>query len=498
VWNNCNLDGFLEQVMRHRFSALLVLSTVFLGAQTTVVKPRVLDEVLTNPGIGFTTFQRFNGDSLNVGTNWTEGLPIEYQQPKTMRDPGYPATTIAYFRIYWKFLEPEKGKYRWEMMDRALDTAHRRGQRLMVRIAPHGTGAAEDVPEWYRKETGEALRTERLKTSWQSKKEKWMVDPENPAYAQYFGAFVRKFAERYDGHPDMELVDISILAAWGEGAGSELLTEPTRRALIDAYMEGFHRTPLVTQLSDPATVRYTLSRARNFGAKGDLSAPVVGWRADCLGDMGGFSKTSNLMTDYYPEHIVALGLTDAWKEAPVTMESCWVMQKWKDDGWSLKEIMDQAIKWHVSSFNNKSSAVPEPWWPQVNDWLKHMGYRFALRRFEFTSSVDRTRRLSYSSWWENLGNAPLYQPFVVTLRLKQGSTEIFLPLDGDPRAWMPGDTLLNDSVFLPNEIRDGQFELSLALTDPAGRTPRIRLASEGSAADGWLPLGKVQVNTAAK
>ncbi len=130
-------------------------------AGTTVVKPAVSDAVLNNPGIGFTTFQRFNGDSLNPGTAWTEGMPIEYQSPKTLRDPGYPATTIAYFRIYWRFLEPKQGQYDWSLIDKALATAHSRHQTLMLRVAPHGTRDTEDVPAWYRQQAGETLRADR-------------------------------------------------------------------------------------------------------------------------------------------------------------------------------------------------------------------------------------------------------------------------------------------------------------------------------------------------
>ncbi len=47
--------------------------------ETVLVRPSEIDDVLTNPGIGFTTFQRFNGDTLNTGQGWTEGLPIVYQ-----------------------------------------------------------------------------------------------------------------------------------------------------------------------------------------------------------------------------------------------------------------------------------------------------------------------------------------------------------------------------------------------------------------------------------
>ena len=35
--------------------------------------------MLTNPGMGFMTFQRFNGDALNEGAVTTEGRPIVHQ-----------------------------------------------------------------------------------------------------------------------------------------------------------------------------------------------------------------------------------------------------------------------------------------------------------------------------------------------------------------------------------------------------------------------------------
>ena len=50
-----------------------------LAQEMIYVRPAEIDDVLTNPGIGFMTFQRFNGDELNEGMGWTEGFPIEYQ-----------------------------------------------------------------------------------------------------------------------------------------------------------------------------------------------------------------------------------------------------------------------------------------------------------------------------------------------------------------------------------------------------------------------------------
>ncbi len=67
--------------MFHRmiFLATLVLVTasgVYAQAETVVVRPVESEELLVNPGMGITTFQRFNGQELNAGLSWSEANPI--------------------------------------------------------------------------------------------------------------------------------------------------------------------------------------------------------------------------------------------------------------------------------------------------------------------------------------------------------------------------------------------------------------------------------------
>jgi len=487
----------------------------------TVVKPTEIDEVLNNPGIGFMTFQRFNGDALNEGTGWTEGNPIVYQEfHGSLANKDYPPTSIAYFRIYWRFIEPEKGQFRWDLIDKALETARQRGQTLMLRIAPYGTAKENDVPEWYRKQTGEAFPSG-LHGGWQATTEKWATNPENPAYTREFGGMIRQLGERYDGNPDLELVDIATVGAWGEGAGSELLSTATRESLLDSYLDSFHKTPLVLQPGDKRMVAYTMSRARRGeggnalalasgpGLSGSVvQGPPVGWRADCLGDMGGFSPTENIMTDIYPQAIVGLGLSDAWKTAPVSMEACWVMQHWKNNGWNLKYIMDQSIKWHMSSFNAKSSPVPAEWDAEVKNWLNRMGYRFVLRRFAYSSVIGVNRKLQFTSWWENKGNAPAYRGYRLALRLRPNALQpdasrgngesTVLVTDANIRSWMPGDSLYDDAVFLPPTLEDGDYKIDLALLDPLTNQPKIKLAIAGAEPDGWYAMGTIKVQIKAQ
>ena len=87
------------------------------------------------------------GTALNEGLKWTEGFPIEYQPfTGSLTNRDHPATSIAYFRVYWKFVEPEPGCIagsfstgRWRWRGSAAS-------RSCCRIAPYGTGADNDVP----------------------------------------------------------------------------------------------------------------------------------------------------------------------------------------------------------------------------------------------------------------------------------------------------------------------------------------------------------------
>jgi hypothetical protein len=463
-----------------RFCALLTACILLLAAapvpaqDTVVIRPREIDDVLVNPGIGFMTFQRFNGDKLNEGTKWTEGYPIEYQEYKgSLENKDHPMTSMAYFRIYWKFIEPEQGKYKWELIDTALKTARNRKQTLLLRIAPYGTEATNDVPDWYRAMAGD--ETGKLPVR------KWRTNPEDPRYVRHFGGMIRELGGRYDAHPDLESVDLSIVGAWGEGDSSNLLSQGTRQALIDCYVETFRRTPLLMLLTDEKTNGYALSRR------------AVGWRVDCLGDMGGFSPTWSHMTDYYPEGIIRFGARDAWKQAPVSFEVCWVMQHWKDKGWDVDYIIDQSLKWHISSFNSKSSPVPAEWKPNVDRWLKKMGYRFVLRKFAFPAAVKSPGVFPIDSWWENKGVAPCYRRYPVAVRISGGKVSTVLTTSADITSWMPGDSLFDERLTLPAGIPPGEYDLDIALLDPASMEPRVNLAIAGRKVDGWYTLGKIKV-----
>jgi len=175
------------------------------------------------------------------------------------------------------------------------------------------------------------------------------------------------------------------------------------------------------------------------------------------------------------------------------MEACGVLQSWKRNGWDVDYTIDQSLKWHISSFNAKSSAVPAEWWPQINRWLNKMGYRFVLRKFTYPASLKANDKLSFTSWWENKGVAPCYKRYPVAIRLSNEKRKEVLLTGADIRKWLPGDSLYDDAVFVPANMPEGEYELGIALLDPISGQPKVKLAIAGMGKDGWYNLGKIRI-----
>ena len=113
--------------------ALVVSLFVEAAAQTelVVVRPEPIDEVLVNPGMGITTFQRFNGQPLNQGLRWSEEGPTS-KHSEASAPAVFPDTSIAYCRWFWNELQPAANRIRWEIIDTTLEEARQHHQSYQV------------------------------------------------------------------------------------------------------------------------------------------------------------------------------------------------------------------------------------------------------------------------------------------------------------------------------------------------------------------------------
>jgi len=222
----------------------------------------------------------------------------------------------------------------------------------------------------------------------------------------------------------------------------------------------------------------------------------LGWRADCLGDMGGFSKTWNHMNDFYLQQLEKTGARAAWKAAPVAFETCWDMRKWKEAGWDIPFIFNYALHCHASYVNNKSAPLPEGARPEVERFLRRLGYRLVIRSVQHEVNVRRMHKAAVAIQWENVGVAPPYRDYRVALRLspadRPGEASIVVT-DLSVRGWLPGTHSTEASFELPPTRRAGRYELAIGVVDPGHDRPAVRLAVVGRDADGWYPVSHFEV-----
>jgi len=453
------------------------------------VRPKESFAYLGNPHKGTATFQRFNGDPLYERNTWSDrDGPLEFKPfDGNLKNPRYPDTTISYCRWIWSVMEPEKGRYRWDVIEGALEAARVRGQTLQVRMQPY---AGDDLPQWFWDLGG---------VRQQKPTEYKFCEPDinHPLYIKHWADFIRAFGRRYDGHPDLESFDIAFGGPWGERGGNA--NKETSKTIVDVYLRSFRKTQLVSMIG-----AHGLKYAATTGRR-------IGWRADCFGDVGeeggfdnyapGFDNEGPLapgqrwghMYNAYPREIFEGSVQDAWKQAPVTLETCWTVGHWYEHGWDIDWIIEQGYRYHVSVFMPKSCYIPDEWMPKIEEFNRRMGYQYALRQMVVPIELKVGYPIKVEVWIDNVACAPIYRAYRFAYRFRQNGREGIVQSKQDLRGWLPGYVWFSDRVTPPAWLKPGAAKVDVGIVDPASGKPRVRLAIENVREDGWHPMAIVGV-----
>jgi hypothetical protein len=453
------------------------------GGLATVV-PKETDEILANPGMGWETFHRTANDDKNL--------------------PAWLPSTIHYARWGWNVLEPEQGRIDYGFLDGVLKETHEAGQKLAFRAMCCSSYPRRPYhPEWLQDIGGKVVVTRYGDVP--ELEVPVLDDP--PVLAAHLD-FIKSLGARYDGHPDIDHVDLGSVGWWGEWHMSQSTNAPmptpeTQKKIVDAYLAAFQKTPLVMLIGGGDMLKYAVEKG-------------AGWRADCLGDMGGFSKTWCHMRMAYPQRLPQADAVDAWKTAPVAWETCWDMRKWVDEGWSLRFIFNYALALHGSVINNKSAPLPEGKniQPEVERFLRRLGYRLVLKELIHPKQAKPGELLKIAMKWQNTGSAPCYRPYRIAYRLSNddGDTTTIVGLETVDQ-WMPGEievftedffeqpadlppgptNEVAETIPLPDDLPSGTFTLSIAVVGEHNTEPIVQLGIKGRGKDGWYPLSTITI-----
>ena len=448
------------------------------------VEPEPTDAILANPGMGWQTFHRTAKQDKNL--------------------PDWIPSTVHYARWGWGELEPEPGRLAEDFLDGVLDQSRQSGQQLAFRVMCASTTKDRPYhPRWIARVGGKEI------TCRHSGEGPFVVpDLDDPIVLKHHLDFIRRLGRRYDGHPDLDHVDLGSVGWWGEwhmsGSDAKMPSPETQRTIVETYLESFRKTPLLMLVGGGEMLTLATSRG-------------AGWRADCLGDLGGFSKNWCHMRKGYPFWIRQAGIENAWRSAPVAWETCWDMRKWVAEGWSLRFIFNYALALHGSYINNKSAPLPEgaEVRAELERFLRRLGYRLELIELHHPAEAVPGGELAVAMKWRNTGSAPCYRPYRIALRLTdsagkphyvvlRAAVDRFLPGSIDlftdeffrePADLPPGKAVsVSETIRLPEGLAPGECRLAVgvvAAENPA--RPVVRLGIAPRDEDGWYPLSRFEL-----
>ncbi len=411
--------------------------------------------------------------------------------------PGFPGLNDIYLRLAWSYLEPEEGRYNWILLDSIIDRWVKWGHTISFRITCKETEIVFATPEWVKKAGAKGEFIHHPELSLQA----WAPDYGDPVFLSKLEQFHRAFAERYDGKPWIEYIDIGSIGEWGEGhtafSGWKDVPVEVVKKHIDLYRRCYKKSLLM--LSDD----YIGQRDTDDGSDYEIYKYALEQKLGFRDDSGNVLWYKFL--GFGPSCIRSPEIFNRiYRFLPVVLESDHYGDALKNGMWGDGSGFEKAIHETHATF------IGFHYYP--TEWLKG-NYDLACRLEnlcgywyfpKFAMLPDTLRRGSPNNYirltWENHGVAPAYRQYKIFLRLvnrETGSTFTQELAGSDNRTWMPCEIVAEQSPLnIGKAIQVGKYDLLLGMMDDCGfhdRNIQLALKKERETEPGWYKLGEILI-----
>jgi len=417
---------------------------------------------------------------LNPGKGWMLMMPGAGPE----QFANWPWVSMVYYRVDWKTLEPQEGKFNWgaDCWEGDFKRWTAKGYPVGLDVMccnPHSDDAWSS-PKWlhdlgcrgqfYRRDSGDPMAHGKVM-------DRWEPDYDDPLFKEKLANFLAAFAARYDDDPDVDFVTLRSYAPWGEWWGLET-SEETLNWMVDLHLSLFRKTPLLIPVSNWKRWEPVIKPAvrKGIGIRKDgLGGPVEPMESE-LCDLA--SHRAQVILEFYGprDYLIARGWDRLFDK-----EECIY-------GWRASRVnmgfVGQARQWveHEPDFLDRAA--------------KKMGYHFRIREANFDERVARGGKFRFGAWWKNEGVAPYNRSGALLLILRDGQgreTIIHEDTAFPNRIWPIGHHRSEYEIDLPAALAPGEYALLVAMEDRfKGRANIIRLAHEDDER-GRVDLGRVTV-----
>ncbi len=248
----------------------------FDTASTVYYRTEASGKAVSNPHKGF-VMTAYSPDMIHSSNGFAYGMS------GSADNHAWDVVTIVSGSPKWCDLNPAEGVYNWDEIDRMLEACEQHGLTYGIRIMPYSSYLSEDyVPQWiYNKGAAKNKAPLRDDPSLETEFPKW----DDPVYLQAHKDFTKALAEKYDGDPRVEFIDIRPFGDYGEWHNSFAVGDEKfmpsldiQKDMLDYYAEVFDDTTIVLPSNARGEIyQYALSIGIAKRDDGLISIPNAEW-----------------------------------------------------------------------------------------------------------------------------------------------------------------------------------------------------------------------------
>ena len=441
------------------------------------------DGPLSNPHKGFT---------VPTGGAWVFVPEFEYGPYGSLNNKAWDLISYGSGYQKWNNLNPAKGVYDWTELEKLLNALAEHNMGYALRVLPYSPSyiKGDDTPEeeydWtpsFVYESGAKKISATL--DWNGYRATVPVW-DDPVYLQAAKDFAKALAEKYDGDPRIEYIDIRTFGEWGEWHTSHMLgsvmpADSVLKDMLDYYASVFKKTQLVLPSNGSGDV-YTHALELGITKRDDGFIGTPG-RPDSL--VRAYKANLPTIAENMAGYTTMLEYTDVIPGGYLK----WTPQRWIDaittahlTYYVLDQDSDCGYKFYS---DNKALA---------DSMSKVIGYNFTVAKAELVtvaSAKDTTNTLNITV--KNTGVAPCFFDVYMVAE--------FVDSTGKALAQIGETVLIPKATFKDGASKDFSFKYKAAtgkaniMTQPgvsvalslyeseeafkSGKNPTVRFDNDG-------------------
>lgn len=396
----------------------------------------------------------------------------------------------AYFPLNAVMTGPDE--FDWSVFDASLEEIAARGHQTALRFYLDYPTRPSGIPQFLIDGGLETRSYDEFGNNGVS------VSPnyDDPNLRAALDGFIAALGERYDGDARVGFVQAGLVGFWGEwhtwpynGEANPnwMPSVTTQQQILDDFVAAFPQTEL--QVRNPDS----------------LNAPMpIGYHDDSFA----LSTMTSSLGWHFMDNMVAVGATEKWKEYSIGGElrpelqpcifsaaGCPVIEEGGDNDFagSLAQTHASWLMNHYAFQTGYSTADKAV----ALEASRSLGYSFRATEAMVPSTIDAaTAELGLTV--SNIGVAPFYYDWPITLGLLDGSGELVktIPTDWHVSDIPSGSTKQFVVTTDVSDLPAGGLTVVAQVTNPLANGYPVRFANEAQDVDrdGWLTLGSTVVS----